>query len=185
MIDLARELRDGFGWSVIPIPRGEKRAKVRWSRYQREHADDATLRRWFRSGDCNLAVITGAISRGLVVRDFDLAGAYPRWAAQRPELAKQCPTVATARGHHVFCKMELLDVPRVVHLPDGEIRGDGGYVLLPPSVHPSGAVYRWSIALGDLPTLTPTDFDLEPTSTDVTEGGASPRCYRSSTEANT
>ncbi len=177
MFDTARDLRDLYGWSIIKIPRGEKRARVSWKRYQSEHADDATLRRWFHSGDSNLAVITGSVSGGLVVRDFDEAGAYPRWAAQRPELAARCPTVQTARGYHVYCQMA--DVPRVIHVPDGELRGDGGYCLLPPSVHPTGSVYRWSIALGELPALTATDFDLAPPLTDVTEGATFDACYRS------
>src|SRR3954471_2537603 len=29
--------------------------------------------------------------------------------------------------------------------PGIDVRGDGGYVVAPPSVHPSGAVYRWLI----------------------------------------
>jgi hypothetical protein len=30
-------------------------------------------------------------------------------------------------------------------MPGIDIRGNGGYVLAPPSVHPSGRVYSWSV----------------------------------------
>src|SRR5262249_30546535 len=31
--------------------------------------------------------------------------------------------------------------------PGIDTRGDGGYVLAPPSVHPSGAIYRWTVTV--------------------------------------
>ena len=34
-------------------------------------------------------------------------------------------------------------------LPPGvDVRGHGGYIVLPPSVHPSGNLYRWEIGYG-------------------------------------
>lgn len=183
MFDYARMLRDDFGWSIIPIPRGTKRARVKWARFQRELADDATLTRWFRGGDANVAVITGELS-GLAIRDFDERSAYDDWAARRPELACLCPTVATARGAHVYCHMDPM--PRVLHIHAGELRGEGGYCLLPPSVHPSGAQYRWLVPLGPMPMLELSDFDLAPAHSDLTEGDDSPHlteAYRESTDS--
>jgi len=37
--------------------------------------------------------------------------------------------------------------------PGIDVRGDGGYVIAPPSRHASGRLYRWDVALGDLPEL--------------------------------
>ncbi len=167
MFDYAVTLRDQQGWSVIPIPHAAKRARVKWSRFQQVRADDATLRRWFKNGGTNIAVITGELSR-LVVRDFDEIDAYHHWAEQHPALAAICPTATTARGAHVYCRMDPM--PRVLHIHAGELRGEGGYCLLPPSVHPSGAVYKWMIPLGSLPSLSFTDFDLTPPKLKLTEG---------------
>src|SRR5262249_40856035 len=35
--------------------------------------------------------------------------------------------------------------------PGFDLRGDGGYVVAPPSVHPSGVPYTWLTAPSDLP----------------------------------
>ncbi|SMP41625.1 Bifunctional DNA primase/polymerase, N-terminal [Neorhodopirellula lusitana] len=140
-----------MGWSIIPVKIGTKEKPISWKRYQTERATESTVRRWCRK-DVNIAVVSGPVSGGLVVRDFDEAGAHERWAADHGELAASLPTVQTARGHHVYAR---LDEPvRVVHCGDGELRGCGGYTMLPPSVHPSGQVYRWlREPSGVLPTV--------------------------------
>src|SRR5262249_2572393 len=39
--------------------------------------------------------------------------------------------------------------------PGIDTRGDGGYVLAPPSVHPSGRVYAWSVDSGNAFAIAP------------------------------
>jgi hypothetical protein len=111
------------------------------------------MRRWFKTnGVTGLAVVCGPASGDLVCRDFDTLDAYRRWADARPELADLLPTVRTARGYHVYFTG---DCERIVSIDnggvhEGELRG-AGIVLLPPSEHPSGAVYKWIVQLPDGP----------------------------------
>lgn len=146
------------GWSIIAV--NGKRAAGLWKPFQDRPADEPTLRRMFsRPGITGLAVITGRMSGGLAIRDFDQADAYHRWTDAHADLASSLPTVQTVRGFHVY----FTGPERFHDLGDGEYRGDGGhYCLLPPSAHPDGPAYRWLIPLpsGELPTIDPVDAGL-------------------------
>ena len=133
---------DKLGWCVIPIPHGRKEARIRWKRFQTERPDTAQLQKWFGRGQHNIAVMLGAVSGGLNCRDFDLVESYIAWAKAHPDLANRLPTARTARGNHVYF---LAGIEGIQDLGDGELRGSRGYCMLPPSVHPAGAVYEWVI----------------------------------------
>ena len=141
------------GWSIIPIRTGTKKpACQKWKNYQTERPDEARLKSWFANRrDIGMAVIFGDVSGGLVCRDFDTMESYHQWSAAHPDLAATLPTVATARGRHVYFRS---DHRGIVHLEDGELRG-AGYCLLPPSLHPSGTPYTWVVPLpdGELPII--------------------------------
>lgn len=154
------------GWSVLPVK--GKRAACPWRALQSRPATDADLRRWFSDTQITgLAVICGAVSGGLCVRDFDIQAAYDRWALDHPALARSLPTVKTARGAHVYFRSP--ETTRIIDKGDGELRG-AGYCLLPPSTHPSGVVYRWAVPLpeGELPVVQPEESGLA-ASADATE----------------
>jgi len=141
-------------WSLFPVV-GKKPAVNSWKSYQAQPADEATLLRLLgKPGVTGLAVVTGRVSGGLAIRDFDQADAYHAWAARNPDDAASLPTSQTARGFHVY---GLLDREVFVDLGDGELRADSKhYCLLPPSLHPDGPDYRWVNPLpraGSLPAL--------------------------------
>ena len=59
--------------------------------------------------------------------------------------------VITARGRHIYFKCPQEPVRNSAgrigaHI---DVRGDGGYVLCPPSIHPSGRHYCWSVDSAD------------------------------------
>ena len=138
-----------LGWCVLATKPGTKQPKGQWKRYQRERPTIATLRRWFRNPDgIGLAVMLGAVSGGLVCRDFDSMTSFERWAARYPDYAQTLPTVATGRpGRHLYAIADNQQIQRIgkayVEFDDGEARLQNCICMLPPSKHPSGAVYRW------------------------------------------
>jgi hypothetical protein len=96
----------------------------------------------------NLGVATG--HPGPTVLDIDDVAQAPAEmiAAAR---ALGCPEVATARGMHLYFGGR---VGGGVVLPYGELRGQGQYVVAPPSIHPSGRQYVWTTeARGLLPAV--------------------------------
>jgi len=153
ILNAALDLHDR-GICVLPIrPRDKRPSLSSWKCFQKNRPDRATVRDWFSGPERNLAVICGAVSGNLAIRDFDHPESYGHWAQQYPKLARSLPTVETARGHHVYFRagerqfQELSPAgSRIIELGDGELRG-GGYCLAPPSIHPTGRRYRSLIGL--------------------------------------
>lgn len=147
LLTVARELV-AEGRSVVPIENGEKRpALPTWAEYQTRRPTDAELVDWFSdNGHDALGVVTGAVSRGLVILDFDGSGKdYEAFCKTWPDLAKS-RTVITGKGQrHVWFEVDTLPKSRKYVTVWGlvEIRAEGNQTLAPPSRHPSGQLYRW------------------------------------------
>jgi hypothetical protein len=137
-----------LGWSVIPIePRG-KRPLIRWQVYEHRRTEAREAAEWFRRWpDANIAVVTGVVS-GLVVLDLDPRhGAEDSLAQLEQAHGPVDPTVEVETGgggrHLYFAHPGDLQPSRVGLAPGIDLRGDGGYVVAPPSTHASGEAYRW------------------------------------------
>src|SRR5262245_49890752 len=90
------------GLSIILV-RGKKRAHE-WAEFQKRRMSEAELRQEIasRGGVNGIGVVLGQVSGGLCCRDFDVPGAYEKWAESESPIAKRLPTVRTARGMHVY-----------------------------------------------------------------------------------
>lgn len=143
----------GRGWSIIPIGM-KKRPIVKWRQFQTKRATEQDLRNWCADPRITgLAVVLGDISEGLACRDFDTVESYAAWSSAHPSEGKILPTVRTARGYHVYFHRNALATRRK---GDGEIRANGAYCLLPPSLHPCGPAYQWIIPpSGVIPEVDP------------------------------
>jgi KaiC/GvpD/RAD55 family RecA-like ATPase len=109
---------------------------------------------WARWPDANLGLAPGM--SGLVVIDVD--GPEGAQHAQRLGLLAE-PTLeaATGRvdgGRHLVFQRPPFAVSNTGLAPHLDVRGDMGYVLVAPSIHPSGAVYRW-LNPGTIPICLP------------------------------
>jgi len=155
------------GWSIVAVAPRAKRPIVRWEPFQHEPPTEDQLKQWFkRWPDANLAVVTGEVS-GLVVLDVD-----PRHGGKESlatlesrhgKLPRTVESITGGGGRHLFFSHPGREVHnRVGIMPGIDLRGDGGTIVLPPSVHPSGKRYRWKRghAPGDLP-LAPLPIWLE------------------------
>lgn len=157
------------GWSVMTAaPRG-KRALVPWRDLQDRPADAATLRRWFEDHpDANLAVVTGAVS-GLVVLDVDPAhggaDSLARIEARHGPLPPTVECLTGGGGRHLHFAHPGGEMRNRAGLAPGlDLRGDGGMVVAPPSIHPSGNPYRWRPGRGpgEAPLAPLPDWLLDP-----------------------
>ena len=137
-----------LGWSVIPIePRG-KRPLVRWEVYEHRRSEATEIADWFRRWpDANIAIVTGVVSR-LVVLDVDprhdgTAG-LQQLARRHGAIVETIEAHTGGGGRHLYFAHPGDILHNRVGLASGvDLRGDGGYVVAPPSVHASGEPYRW------------------------------------------
>jgi len=99
----------------------------------------------------NLAVCTGAISN-IFVLDVDGMEGEASLAAliqQNTPLPKTL-TSLTGRGRHIIFRHPGIKIKSSASKLANklDIRGDGGYVILPPSLHRSGVYYQWDESSG-------------------------------------
>jgi predicted P-loop ATPase len=96
---------------------------------------------WFSAWpESNIAVATG---NGVLVIDEDAAGALEQWLGDR-ELPETF-TTRTGKGRHIWLRADVKISNKVRLAPNIDIRGDRGYVVVPPSVHVSGVLYEVEI----------------------------------------
>ncbi|MSU54742.1 MAG: hypothetical protein EXS48_02860 [Candidatus Staskawiczbacteria bacterium] len=126
-----------LGFSIIPVGR-DKKPLILWKKYQTERATPDQIKAWFTQfPDMNIGAATGAIS-GIIVVDVEKDGPV--------ESFPKTTTVRTGGlGWHLYYKYPNQTIKnsarKLAELTD--VRGDGGYVVLPPSIHASGNAYEW------------------------------------------
>jgi putative DNA primase/helicase len=138
-----------LGVNVIPVGR-DKRPLGTWKRWQTgrqvelPHPDDDAFLLEHFDRRVNLAAVTGKVSE-IVVLDADSRSA---WDALVDVCGGSIPRTVianTAKGRHVWFAHpggEIRNTVRLGNVPL-DVRGDGGFVVTPPSIHPSGKPYTW------------------------------------------
>ena len=160
------------GFSVIPLKPRSKEPLVAWKQYQERLPSPNELEEWFKGRRANIAVVTGRVSGNLVVLDFDSKDSFKAFAEKlksASELLRYAINntwiVETGKGYHVYLRLPREDlVPSTkVRLVEGvDLKAEGGYVVAPPSVHPSGKQYSFIEVDGELlgPPNIPEPIEL-------------------------
>lgn len=102
---------------------------------------------WIEWPHANIAIVTGARS-GLVVLDIDPRNGGDLSLRQLEECHGKLPQTLRSRtgggGWHIFFKHPGGYIKSVSGIAPGiDVKGDGGYIVAPPSLHASGEHYRW------------------------------------------
>ena len=130
--------------------RDYKSPTVPWEPFQTERADTSQIELWFGHPDSsqlrspiNIGVVCGKVSNIIVV-DTDSKEAEEWVSKNIPETPMK---VKTSKGYHRYYRYpsegEAISNRVLMGGIAIDIRGDGGYVVAPPSVHQSGHVYTW------------------------------------------
>ena len=140
-----------MGWAVFPCspdtkkpltPHGCKDAKK----------DLGAIRAWWqRYPNASIAVATGSMSN-LIMIDEDLDEIEGKdgphnmmlWERENGDLPETVVVITGRGGRHRYFKYYKDDIRnRAGIIKDVDVRGEGGYAILPPSHHPNGTIYEW------------------------------------------
>jgi hypothetical protein len=149
------------GWSVLPVRARDKRPLIAWEALQAARPSANDLNDWFqRWPDANIGIVTGEISN-LVVVDIDpMHGGDHSIERLQQRFGPLPPTVESKTGgggRHLYFAHPGNFCRNRAGLAQGiDLRGDGGYVVAPPSVHPNGQRYAWTRG------HSPADISLAP-----------------------
>ena len=132
----ARDYRDA-GISVIPLrlDGSKKPAIASWDPFTKRLATDSELSNWFASPR-GIGLVTGIVSGGLEVLDFDDGSLFEPWRKQVERIVIWLPIVETpSGGYHVFYRCdEIGSSAKIAMDPEREkttlieTRGENAYV---------------------------------------------------------
>lgn len=125
---------------MIPIHKRSKKALVQWEEYQKRRATPDELVTWFKGKDVNIGIVTGPISN---LAAIDLDG--PAGIEEGRRLGLYSPaTVFSGVGKHLWYKWAAgIQNSASKIAPKIDVRGEGGYLCAPPSLHSNGRRYRF------------------------------------------
>jgi hypothetical protein len=131
-----------LGFNVMPLRPDNKKPFEEWLPLQKERVEPYQVDSWWLTyPEANVGIITGSISN-LVVFDIDTEGAKTHCKQMG---VPQTPTSKTSKGFHIYCTYPSILVGNKSDKKIGmDVRGEGGYVVAPPSVHETGFVYTWT-----------------------------------------
>lgn len=154
--------------SIIPVGK-DKKPLINWKPYQAKKATKEEITAWWEKfPGANVGIITGQISN-IAVIDVEKGGKID-------DLPKTAMVQTGGGGWHLYYEYCPGTENKTRVRPLTDIRGNGGYVVAPPSIHSSGKEYVW-IRKGKLQPFPKNLFGIksEPTKWDdvalgITEG---------------
>lgn len=149
--DIAADYVTKHGFALIAL---QERAKVpATTNGLKDWSDDPDgIRQWFTAHPRhNVAVVCGKPSNGLIIIDFDvdadlgydgLAELY-KWEDEHGPLPETATVITGRGGMHLYYRSSQQFHPSVNDELHIDLRADGSYAMLPPSIHPNGSPTYW------------------------------------------
>ena len=166
------------GWRVVPILPGTKRPALnQWQ--DAATTSTAQINQWWKGSQssCGVGIATGKQS-GIWVLDIDDRDALYELEREHGELPATLTSITGSGGEHQIYLWPADG--RTIHnsassILDGiDVRGEGGQIVAPPTIHPNGNPYEWDEQCDTIATAPEwlldliCDKDPEPTPTQPT-----------------
>lgn len=136
-----------LGWPVFPLVPSDKIplfSKKNGGNGVKDATTDAeqVTAWWTDHPDANIGLATGGASSLYVV---DVDGPDGETSLARYGALPVVPESHTGKGRHLVFRLEHGRNTAGKLGPKIDTRGEGGYIVAPPSIHPNGHRYRWHV----------------------------------------
>lgn len=154
-----------MGFAVFPVMPGGKEPLTS-NGCKAATTDKQQIKNWWEKWpDANIGIGTGSVSGGLVVIDLDIDetkglngyDSLKTWQRENGELPETCQSITGRGGYHLFYRDSAINRCRAGLYEGVDIRGEGGYIIAPPSTHPNGRVYEWEYPPDEYPITQAND----------------------------
>ena len=140
-----------MGFALFPLIPKNKEPLTKNGHLNATNNLDDLERWWDRYPEANIGIATGEPS-GFWILDVDGEQGEASLKELESEYGSLPPTVEAITGrtnggrHLYFAMPESIDIRNSTSkiAPKLDIRADGGYTIVPPSIHPTGKKYKWS-----------------------------------------
>lgn len=142
-----------YGWAVFPVRSSTKKPLTPHGCKDAKKDPGAIQAWWKRYPNASIGIATGSASNLIVVDEDvnDNTGVDGRisirlWEKEHGPLPETVQAITGRGGSHLYYHYEGNDIGNRTAIIEGvDIRGEGGYVIAPPSLHPNGANYEWEM----------------------------------------
>lgn len=156
MLDAALHYAE-LGFAVFPLKPHDKTPQTHRGCKDATHDIQQIKRWWKRNPECNIGIATGAISNNICVIDIDIddkkgidgSDTLAEWQRENGEFPETCIAITGRGGYHYYFRITEPIKNRARILDGIDFRGDGGYVVAPPSIHSNGNEYEWEYSIDE------------------------------------
>ena len=134
---------ESMGLSIIPIKAKDKRPLVKWEPYQQKRAEAGQIKQWWQKWPtANIGIVTGKLSE-IDVIDIDSGKGFSEITKLLPQGFSTVEATTPRGGRHLYVKHKEGQGNATGFIKDVDYRGQGGYIVAPPSIGENGKPYAW------------------------------------------
>lgn len=138
------------GFAVFPLRPGGKEPRTKNGLNDWTDDEESVVEVWSAFPDSNVGIVCGSPSGGLLAIDVDCHedgedgyASLREFERENGKLPDTCSQITGSGGMQMLYRSDV-EVRNGVNTGIGiDVRGDGGYIVAPPSVHPNGKCYEW------------------------------------------
>lgn len=169
LLEAAIKYATQYGWAVFPVGRMTKKPLTPHGCKDAKKAIGPIQAWWKKWPDASIGVATGSLSNLVVIdedvsedRGIDGIRSVRDWERENGELPETSMAITGRGGYHLYYRYSGSDIKNRAGLLEGvDVRGEGGYVIAPPSVHPNGTEYQWEYDPDEIPIADLNDQVLK------------------------